>query len=37
MACFSDRPFQLVKMVDILAMETGDRGGFFPKNVYLIL
>jgi hypothetical protein len=30
--CYASRPFQLSEMVDILAIETGDRGGFFPEE-----
>jgi len=30
--CFSDRPLQLVEMVEILAIENGDQGGFFPEE-----
>jgi hypothetical protein len=30
--CFSHRPFQLAEMADILAIENGDQGGFFPEE-----
>ncbi|KIX03048.1 uncharacterized protein Z518_06598 [Rhinocladiella mackenziei CBS 650.93] len=30
--CFSDRPLKLVEVVEILAIENGDEGGFFPEE-----
>ncbi|KIX09177.1 uncharacterized protein Z518_00256 [Rhinocladiella mackenziei CBS 650.93] len=30
--CFSDRPLKLAETVEILAIETGDQGGFFPEE-----
>ena len=30
--CYSNRPLQLSEMVEILAIENGDDGGFFPEE-----
>ena len=30
--CVSDRPLQLLELVDVLAIETGDEGGFCPDE-----
>jgi len=30
--CFSYRPLRLLEMVEILAIENGDNGGFFPEE-----
>ncbi|OQV10804.1 NACHT domain-containing protein isoform 2, partial [Cladophialophora immunda] len=30
--CFSNRPLELAEMVEILAIETGDQGGFDPEE-----
>jgi len=30
--CFSPRPLRLSEVVEVLAVETGDGGGFFPDE-----